>query len=78
MTFSYSKDRSKKVLDGISFEINKNKVALFGESGCGKSTIFQLLMRFYDPDSGSITIDGHDIKTLDLPWLRQAIGYVGQ
>lgn len=35
-------------------------------------------MRFYDPDAGSITIDGHDIRTLDLKWLREVIGYVGQ
>ena len=38
----------------------------------------QLLMRFYDPDEGVITIDGYDMKTLDLVWLRQTIGYVGQ
>lgn len=35
-------------------------------------------MRFYDPDSGVITIDGHDLKTIDLNWLREVIGYVGQ
>lgn len=59
-------------------EINKNKVAFVGESGCGKSTILQLIMRFYDPDEGTITIDGHDLKTIDLVWLREVIGYVGQ
>jgi ATP-binding cassette, subfamily B (MDR/TAP), member 1 len=49
-----------------------------GESGCGKSTIFQLLMRFYEPDQGRITLDGIDLKELDLYWLRNQIGYVGQ
>ena len=49
-----------------------------GESGCGKSTIFQLIMRFYDPDQGKITLDGVDLKELDLYWLRRQIGYVGQ
>jgi ATP-binding cassette subfamily B (MDR/TAP) protein 1 len=38
----------------------------------------QLIMRFYDPDQGSIFIDGHDLRTIDLVWLREAIGYVGQ
>lgn len=49
-----------------------------GESGCGKSTIFQLLMRFYDPDEGRITLDGTDLRDLDIYWLREQIGYVGQ
>lgn len=55
-----------------------NKTGLVGESGCGKSTTLQLIMRFYDPDSGRVTIDGHDLKTIDLIWLRSQIGYVGQ
>lgn len=59
-------------------EINKNKVAFVGESGCGKSTLMQLIMRFYDPDQGYITIDGYDLRTIDLAWLRSTIGYVGQ
>lgn len=49
-----------------------------GQSGCGKSTILQLIMRFYDPDTGIVTLDGVDIKQLDLYWLRSQIGYVGQ
>lgn len=65
-------------MDGLNLEINKNKIAFVGESGCGKSTIMQLIMRFYDPDSGYITLDGVDLKNIDLGWLRQAIGYVGQ
>lgn len=54
------------------------KSGLVGESGCGKSTILQLIMRFYDPDEGRITLDGHDLRTLELKWLRENIGYVGQ
>ena len=59
-------------------EINLNKTSFVGESGCGKSTIMQLIMRFYDPDQGRITLDGHDLRTIDLIWLREIIGYVGQ
>ena len=49
VTFSYPKDQTKKVLDNISIEFHLNNTALVGESGCGKSTILQLIMRFYDP-----------------------------
>jgi ATP-binding cassette, subfamily B (MDR/TAP), member 1 len=49
-----------------------------GESGCGKSTLLQLMMRFYDPDAGRITLDGIDLRDLDLRWLRAQIGYIGQ
>ncbi len=78
VTFSYPKDPSKKILNGLSLEINKNKNAFVGESGCGKSTIFQLIMRFYDPEDGEITVDGYNLKDLDLVWWRSMIGYVGQ
>jgi len=70
VTFSYPKDKSRKILDGISMEFNKSCTALVGESGCGKSTIFQLIMRFYDPDEGRVTLDGVDLKLIDLKWLR--------
>ena len=53
-------------------------VALVGASGCGKSTIINLLLRFYDPNSGSVCLDGKDIRSLNIKWLRDQIGYVGQ
>ncbi|KAE8671238.1 ABC transporter B family member 11 [Hibiscus syriacus] len=53
-------------------------VALVGESGSGKSTVISLLQRFYDPDLGHITLDGFEIQTLQLKWLRQQMGLVSQ
>jgi len=53
-------------------------VALVGESGSGKSTVIALLQRFYDPDSGQITLDGIEIRQLQLKWLRQQMGLVSQ
>ena len=53
-------------------------VALVGESGSGKSTVIALLQRFYDPDSGHITLDGVELKRLKLKWLRQQTGLVSQ
>jgi ATP-binding cassette, subfamily B (MDR/TAP), member 1 len=52
--------------------------ALVGPSGAGKSTIVSLLLRFYDPQCGIITLDGHDITTLNLAWLRKQMGLVSQ
>ena len=54
------------------------KIALVGPSGSGKSTLIKLLMRFYDVDTGRITIDGHDIRDLKLSYLRDQIGMVAQ
>lgn len=53
-------------------------VALVGESGSGKSTVVSLIERFYDPNSGEVLVDGCDIKTLQLRWLRKQIGLVSQ
>jgi ATP-binding cassette subfamily B (MDR/TAP) protein 1 len=49
-------------------------VALVGPSGSGKSTVINLLLRFYDPLSGKVTLDGRDIKALNVRWLRAQIG----
>jgi ATP-binding cassette subfamily B (MDR/TAP) protein 1 len=78
VTFAYPKDPSHIVLNSISISFDRNSSALVGESGCGKSTIAQLLLRFYDPQDGQILIDGRDLREYDLSWIRRKIGYVGQ
>lgn len=76
---SFSYDEEKKVLDQISFKLEKGKsVALVGVSGSGKSTIADLLPRFYDPQEGSIQIDGENIKNYSLKDLRARFGLVAQ
>ena len=75
--FSYEPGR--EVLHDISFRIGKGrKIALVGASGGGKSTLVDLLPRFYDVSSGSITIDGHDVRDLTLRSLRSLMGNVNQ
>lgn len=77
--FAYSSRSDVQVLDGVSLDVKAGqKVALVGQSGSGKSTIIQLLMRFYDIDSGSITIDGKKIEDYNILSLRQNIGMVPQ
>ena len=74
--FSYD---DRKVLDHVSFEIPRGSmVAVVGETGSGKSTIANLLARFYDVDSGSITIDGTDLRDCRIASLRKMIGVVNQ
>nr|GMC96482.1 ABC transporter B family member 19-like [Ipomoea batatas] len=69
----------KMVLQGFSLSIPAGKVvALVGSSGCGKSTIISLAMRFYDPVKGEILLDNQNIKDLDLRFLRRNIGVVSQ
>ena len=77
--FNYPKDnKKKKVFEGLNMKIDCTKTVIKGNSGCGKSTILQLIMRFYDPDEGEITLDGVNLKNIDIQWLRSQIGYVGQ
>lgn len=77
ITFSY--DGEQNVLKNFSLAIPKGKtVALVGQSGSGKSTIANLLLRFYDVANGSITLDGKDIKDLTLESLRNQMGLVTQ
>ncbi|CAF2656527.1 unnamed protein product [Rotaria sp. Silwood2] len=68
-----------EITKNLSLKISSGKTnALVGASGCGKSTIIQLIQRFYDPNQGRILIDGKDIKTLNVAWLRSHIGIVSQ
>ncbi|XP_002969904.2 ABC transporter B family member 19 [Selaginella moellendorffii] len=77
--FSYPSRPDIKVFEGFSLSIPAAKcVAIVGGSGSGKSTVVSLIERFYDPTSGRILVDGHDIRTLDLKWLRSQIGLVNQ
>uniref|UniRef100_A0A9J7X3U9 ABC-type xenobiotic transporter n=1 Tax=Cyprinus carpio carpio TaxID=630221 RepID=A0A9J7X3U9_CYPCA len=77
--FSYPSRKDVKILQGMSLKIPHGKtIALVGASGCGKSTTIQLLQRFYDPDSGEVTLDGHDIRSLNVRWLRENMGIVSQ
>ncbi|KAJ0968609.1 hypothetical protein J5N97_025526 [Dioscorea zingiberensis] len=77
--FAYPSRKDKLVLQGLSLSIPAGRVvALVGSSGCGKSTVISLLERFYDPLSGGVFIDGHNIKDLDLRFLRRNIAAVSQ
>ena len=78
--FIYPSDvNNKKILDGLNLVFEPGqKVALVGESGCGKSTTVNLIERLYEPSGGEILIDGIDIKKYDLKYLRSLIGYVQQ
>uniref|UniRef100_A0A674I892 ATP-binding cassette sub-family B member 5 n=1 Tax=Terrapene triunguis TaxID=2587831 RepID=A0A674I892_9SAUR len=77
--FSYPSRPDVQVLKGLTLKIDCGQtVALVGSSGCGKSTMVQLLQRFYDPQEGVITVDGHDIKSLNLRHYREFIGVVSQ
>jgi len=78
VTFTYP-SREEPSLADVSFEVDAgDTVGIVGSTGAGKSTVLKLLMRFYDPDSGSITVDGHDVQDVTVESLRDAIGYVSQ
>ncbi|ETP24527.1 hypothetical protein F441_02503, partial [Phytophthora nicotianae CJ01A1] len=77
--FAYPSRPEVEVCRGYSLKIKAGeKVALVGPSGSGKSTVISLLERFYDPLDGSVKIDGEDVRSLNVKWLRQQIGLVGQ
>ncbi len=79
VSFTYPARPEKAAISDFSLTIAPGStVALVGPSGAGKSTIFQLLLRFYDPDSGTITVNGSDIRQMDLQALRGQIGLVPQ
>jgi len=73
LAFSYP-EADQPALTGIEFDVEPGqKLAVVGASGAGKSTLAKLLLRFFDPDSGSITLDGHDLRDLALADLRRNI-----
>ena len=75
--FSYSKERS--LIESFSLNVKKGqKIAIVGPTGCGKTTFINLLMRFYDVDSGSIKLDGTDIRDITRSSLRSSYGMVLQ
>jgi ATP-binding cassette subfamily B protein len=79
VSFSYPVRKDFPVLNGVSFTINPQEtVAIVGPSGTGKSTIVQLLMRFYEPDYGSILFDGSKSSSYSLNGVRRSIGLVPQ
>ncbi|XP_037343978.2 bile salt export pump [Pungitius pungitius] len=79
VTFHYPSRPEVKILNDLSMQIKAGETTAFvGPSGSGKSTTIQLIQRFYDPKEGMVTLDGHDIRTLNLQWLRSLIGIVEQ
>ena len=77
VTFGYTKE--KKIFDDFSLRVEPGqKVAIIGPTGCGKTTLMNLLMRFYEPDSGRILIDGKDITEMSRYELRRRFGMVLQ
>ena len=78
VSFKYP-TRDQYVFKNLNLTVNAfDKVALVGSSGCGKSTVIQLILRFYDVVDGRILLDGEDIRKYDLKHLRQSIGIVSQ
>ncbi|XP_064599295.1 ATP-dependent translocase ABCB1-like isoform X2 [Liolophura sinensis] len=79
VNFAYPTRKKVQVLKNFNLSIKPGQtVALVGSSGCGKSTCVNLILRFYDPVSGSIYLDGHSLQDLNVAWLRRKIGVVSQ
>jgi len=76
--FSYP-GSDERVVDGVSFAVEAGgTVGVVGSTGAGKSTLLKLLLRFYEPDSGAVRVDGRDVSAVDRDSLRAAVGYVDQ
>ncbi|KAJ0256309.1 ABC transporter B family member 26 [Hirschfeldia incana] len=79
VSFSYPSREEVAVLQNVSISVRPGEVvAIVGLSGSGKSTVVSLLLQLYEPKSGQILLDGFPLQELDVKWLRQRIGYVGQ
>lgn len=79
VNFAYPSRSDTRVFENLDLTIHKGEhVCLVGPSGSGKSTVSQLLLRFYDPDSGTVSVNHHDIRDLNLNFYRSNIGYVQQ
>ncbi|CAD2220478.1 ABC transporter transmembrane region 2/ABC transporter transmembrane region/ABC transporter, putative [Angomonas deanei] len=77
--FHYQMRPDRTVLNQLNLCFPPNSVsAIVGRSGGGKSTLMHLILRFYDPQEGQVLIDGHDLKTLSLPWLHHQFAVVAQ
>lgn len=77
--FSYPTRANIRILKRLQLSIKSGEsIALVGESGCGKSTVIQLIQRLYDLESGDLTIEKNNIKALNLPWVRSKLGLVSQ
>ncbi|XP_021299003.1 ABC transporter B family member 26, chloroplastic isoform X2 [Herrania umbratica] len=79
VSFHYPSRITVPILDHLNLSVQANEVvAIVGLSGSGKSTLVNLMLRLYEPVSGQIYIDGLPLKELDIRWLREKIGFVGQ
>ena len=76
---SFSYDKNKKLIEDLNLSVTKGmRVAIVGPTGCGKTTLINLLMRFYDTDGGSVSVDGYDVRDITRRSLRSNIGMVLQ
>ncbi|XP_077304028.1 bile salt export pump-like [Lithobates pipiens] len=79
ISFHYPSRPEVKILNKLNMIVKAGETTAFvGPSGAGKSTTIQLIQRFYDPDQGMVTLDGHDVRSLNIQWLRSLIGIVEQ
>ncbi|VDK29693.1 unnamed protein product [Gongylonema pulchrum] len=77
--FRYPTRKNVKVLNGLDLVVEPGQtVALVGHSGCGKSTLVGLITRLYEAESGTVTIDGYDVRHVNIEWLRNVVGVVQQ
>ena len=77
--FTYPTRQNIQILNRLNLSLKAGEsIALVGESGCGKSTVIQLIQRFYDVNQGSLELEGNNIQSLNLPYVRSKLGIVSQ